>query len=492
MASRFFIFGMLSLCLAGQSAEAFGIYGTAFHPASNIVRIQQPVPNRWQSPVNSLNQFPRLSGQDCERYGRDYGYSECAKLRLGKQGAEPSAPQAPLGEPNAVIVPSPPVEAAPAALAPAARETAAAGILPSPPVPSPVVPGATARLAAPTPLPVRRPVPSVRLQASDWAVRETTATESAPPAAVDANVQSQVGKVLLATFDGRSPSDEGARWASQQIRDGTLAGVVIRAENIDGAWALQALTASLKSARAAPPLVLIGAPGGDDGALGQKQGFVAIASPRELSVSGDALGAYQGYRSMAAQLATRGLTMNLGPSVHPCAPGNESDKSCFEGLPAHTAAFATAFALAHGEQGILTAMRYSGSALDTEILGLMIARKAPDALVVDAPADALAAAVAALRAVGFAGAIIYDASVRAKQAHLGLVTALQRGADLVLIDGDAVAAAAAIQEAIRTGELPSARIVEAAKTADGLRQRLKDATVRAVSDQSDPQSSVQR
>jgi beta-glucosidase-like glycosyl hydrolase len=236
---------------------------------------------------------------------------------------------------------------------------------------------------------------------------------------------------------------------------------------------LIALTSFLTEGQRLPPLILIERPGGASDALTGKAGFQTLASAREIGAQGDALEAFNIYQQLADSLSAAGIGMNLGPNATAC-PDDGAAPDCFGSEPLHSAAFATAFNLAHQSRGVLTGLRYVPRSGGLAALYEIMKRKAPDALIVG---DDLEMAKT-LRLARYSGAIILDRAAEAGRPRVGpiLAEALRRSADMVLLRSSADlsgADLAAVRSAIDTGALSQARIEDAARRAGVLRMQLK-------------------
>jgi beta-N-acetylhexosaminidase len=285
------------------------------------------------------------------------------------------------------------------------------------------------------------------------------------------------------------------------LKQGRIGGVLLRRANIENPAQLKALTTFLADGQAQAPLILIEHSGGSDHALAQAAGFQPIASPREVGARGDALEAFDIYQQMAEGLAAAGVSLNVGPSASACGvDASAATMDCFGSDSRNSAAFATAFNLAHQRQGVLTAMRYQASVGGDAALNEMAKRKAPDALVVSAQSASSqpgARTANMLRPAGYSGAILLD-SFDEPDAAEKLVDALNHGADMVLFRAASALEAglpetglAGIRSAIGAGRLAQARLDDAGSHAALLRQQVQTSQSRIASraglaDQSSP------
>lgn len=426
------ILAVVSICVCfAARAEAV----PAFRPQTSALleTVQDGGQKRdvWRSP-SSLDQFPRLGPGDCARYGRQNGYPECE------------------GEP-------------------VAAKPAEAAALPA--APSPQEPETTESPAPLTaPLPIRRAGLPKKKTPSAW---QSGTTRLETPVVPDDGLGKTLGALLIATFDGSDPIQDGPKWAAGALRDGRIGGVLLRGANIESPVQLIALTSFLTEGQRLPPLILIERPGGVSDALAGKAGFQALASAREIGAQGDALEAFTLYQQLADSLSAAGIGMNLGPSATAC-PDDGAAPDCFGSEPLHSAAFATAFNLAHQSRGVLTGLRYVPRSGGLAALYEIMKRKAPDVLIIG---DDLEMAKT-LRLARYSGAIIRDSAAEAGRPRVGpiLADALRRSADMVLLRSSTDLSGtdlAAVRSVIETGALSKARIEDAARRAGVLRMQLK-------------------
>ncbi len=87
MISRFLTMAALLSCAGSQAHAAPPVRGQVFSGRPLIpVQARAKKPDVWHSPQSSLDQFPRLGPEDCARYGRESGYTECANTRPSRGG----------------------------------------------------------------------------------------------------------------------------------------------------------------------------------------------------------------------------------------------------------------------------------------------------------------------------------------------------------------------------------------------------------------------
>ncbi|HEY7647057.1 MAG TPA: hypothetical protein VH858_18590, partial [Hyphomicrobiales bacterium] len=281
------ILAVVSACVCfAASAEAVPVFRPQTSALLQTVQDGGQKRDVWRSP-SSLDQFPRLGAADCARYGRENGYPECDGVPVAAKPAEAAAPPAPPLPPESEITESP------------------------------------APLTAP--LPVRRAGLPKQKTPSAW---RSGTTRLETPEGPDDGLGKTLGALLIATFDGSDPIQDGPRWAAAALRDGRIGGVLLRGANIESPVQLIALTSFLTEGQRLPPLILIERPGGASDALTGKAGFQAVASAREIGAQGDALEAFNVYQQLADSLSAAGIGMNLGPSATAC-PDDGAAPDCF-------------------------------------------------------------------------------------------------------------------------------------------------------------------
>ena len=455
MILRLFTLLCACICLAGR-ANAVPVLRLQLSSPLRTVQNQDESCDVWHSPQNSPMSFPLLGQKDCARYGRKSSSFECEDGRLEK-----------------------PVRAA--------------GETPEPPTPRKLE-----LVGLPAPLQVPLPVQRARILDDKAAppARIASITPEGPSAAAGASAEDHlaktIGALLVVGFEGRSAADDGPKRIANALRQGRVGGVLLRHANIASAAQLKELTTFLSRGQDQSPLILIEHSGGPDDALARAAGFQPVASPREVGAQGDALEAFNIYQQMAENLATAGVSLNVGPSATACAQdARAATMDCFGGDPRHSAAFATAFNLAHQSRGVLTAMPYQAAAGDdVAAFNEMAKRKAPDVLIVgarvaNAPPDTEMANT--LRPAGYSGAILLD-SIDSQDAGEKLVGALNSGADMVLFRtasgldaGLPDTALAGIRSAIDARRLAPERLDAAVSHAALLRQQLQASQSRLVS-----------
>jgi beta-N-acetylhexosaminidase len=375
------------------------------------------------------------------------------------------------------------------------------------------------------PLPVKKPAGSVSvralsdqeraLQAPKPLITASSKAPAVPPAKTDKKtaetpVRAMLGQLFLSGFKGKRTSDADVARVASALRAGNLSGVVLGDANVANFRQLRQLVAAIKKESAGSyPLVAIEQPGGPDSVLSEDRGFVFYASASAIGSERDPYGAQMVYRDMAAELASVGVNLNIGPSGDICRDeGVDLSAACFGTAPARVAAYATAFHYGHHDRGVLTALRHAPFSIGMQqawrterpsaaILRGLAKAEQSDALVIRVKATEPGAlnelhfagaasrnASALRRAYGFHGAIIYDLDLGAGGAPLrydeAIVRAFASGADIVMVRNASVLpmdlaaiGAGAVEAGLKSGRLQQARIDEAYRHVKRLKQRLR-------------------
>jgi beta-N-acetylhexosaminidase len=307
--------------------------------------------------------------------------------------------------------------------------------------------------------------------------------------------------VLVPPFPGRS----APRWLLQALEKG-LAGVTLFGPNVAGPGQLSALTAALRAA-APEPVIAIDEEGGDVTRLAHLTGSpypgnAALGAVDDTSLTRAV------YRALGADLAAVGVNVNLAPSVDVnTATGNPvigtrafGDRTglvsrhaaaavhglqsagvaaCAKHFPGHGSTRDDTHHVLATVEGGLTRVRERdlppfAAAIAAGVAAVMPGHLRVAGLTGDRPATQSAAALDGLLRgeLGFSGVIISDAlEMRAVSGQGGVpsaaVRAVAAGVDLLCLgrdqdEEDYLAVRAALAAAVTAGELPAARLEEAA------------------------------
>jgi hypothetical protein len=177
----------------------------------------------------------------------------------------------------------------------------------------------------------------------------------------DKRLRKMVGQLLVSGFEGRTAAAPGAGEVSNALREGRIAGILVRGTNIASYRQLKALLSYIrKSSHDGSAFIAIDQPGGSEAVLSEERGFAAYGA---ASAVGSAMPPYQAqlfYRDMAAELSSSGINFNIGPSGDACREsGVDLSADCFGNIPSSAAAFGRAFTFGHHDRGVLTALRHA-------------------------------------------------------------------------------------------------------------------------------------
>jgi beta-N-acetylhexosaminidase len=184
--------------------------------------------------------------------------------------------------------------------------------------------------------------------------------ESEPPAR--AALRRIVGQMLIIGFPGTSAEQEWPARVQRMIAEGKIGGVILLGHNIQTPEQLSALTAALKRAGGAlPPLIAVDQEGGAVQRLTPYKGFHGLPSARAIAET-DVATAYALYAQQARELATQGITVNLGPvadlDLNPDNPIIGRLQRSYGSEPDTVVSYGRAFIAAHAEAGVLTAVKH--------------------------------------------------------------------------------------------------------------------------------------
>ena len=307
--------------------------------------------------------------------------------------------------------------------------------------------------------------------------------------------------VLVPPFPGRS----APRWLLQALENG-LAGVTLFGPNVAGPEQLSALTAALRAA-ALEPVIAIDEEGGDVTRLAHLTGSPYPGNAALGAVDDSSL-TQAVYRALGADLTAVGINVNLAPSVDVnTAAGNPvigtrafGDRTglvsrhaaaavhglqsagvaaCAKHFPGHGSTRDDTHHVLATVEGGLARVRERDlppfvAAIAAGVAAVMPGHLRVAGLTGDLPATQSAAALEGLLRgeLGFTGVIISDALEMRAVSGLGgvpsaAVRALAAGVDLLCLgrdqdEEDYLAVRAALAAAVSGGELPAARLEEAA------------------------------
>ncbi len=215
---------------------------------------------------------------------------------------------------------------------------------------------ASGQLAAAAP--VENPEPEIKPQAAP-----SGATQVEQAKLRDDGLAGIVGQMLVIGFEGTEPDQPGPKALIAEVKSGRIGGVLFAPENVESPAQLKKLGGAILGASTERvPFLVIAHEGGIGQPLTAEKGFSVYPSAGELGASSDPLNAFSVYQNMAAELATYGFNVNLGPVVDLMPPEEKDsiggDTRHYGTTGKHVAAFAKAFALAHDQQGIVSALKH--------------------------------------------------------------------------------------------------------------------------------------
>ena len=467
--------GMLAISI---SASAMPLFVDNASPSSFAIRTDDTLEDSFPSSYTPrpATEPPRVRPDDCQRYGLQYRHGDCLPWER-KVPSQVKAPQKPV-----------------AAKAKTVRTTQAGKHL-----------GNTA--------PVRAMTDQERAfqAAKPLILPASRVIVTGPkPQPAEMPLRALVGQLLLSGFIGSSPADADVARVAGALHEGRLTGVIISDANISGSEQLRNLLLKItKDSGPVPPILAIEQPGGPDSALSEDKGFSFYAAPNAVSSERNPYEAQLLYRDMAGELSSLGINLNIGPSADVCRDeGVDLSASCFGTAASRVAAFAAAFNFGHHDRGVMTALRHvpfrvglqpswRTEPANTAIMRSIIKTESSDALVIRAKVmDPLPLAEARSeylsrqgaselrRSTGFQGVLIVDLDLGLSGAPVrygeAIVKAFQSGADIVLVrqawefPGDfSSTGARAVEEGVNSGRLSKARIEDAYRHVQRLKDRLR-------------------
>ena len=128
------------------------------------------------------------------------------------------------------------------------------------------------------------------------------------------SLKAKIGQMIMVGFTGTSSRFKGAKAVIEQLREGSIGGVMLMRHNIGSKNQLRQLTRALHQAtcsgRQLPALIAVDQEGG----AVQRLKFTRYPSARRIATKTSAQIA-QTYNNMARELASTGINVNFGPVV---------------------------------------------------------------------------------------------------------------------------------------------------------------------------------
>lgn len=172
----------------------------------------------------------------------------------------------------------------------------------------------------------------------------------------------QIGQILMAGFEGKSPQSRQFRNFVRFAEDSQLGGVLFLTKNISSRSRIQEMIETVRSKIEVPPFVAIDQEGGKIQRLTGAVGFRYTPSARTVGATLTPPEAYDLYSRLAAGLADWGFDMNIGPVVdldtNPKNPIIGKLERSYSADPDTVASYARAFVEAHGSLGIAAVLKH--------------------------------------------------------------------------------------------------------------------------------------
>jgi len=172
----------------------------------------------------------------------------------------------------------------------------------------------------------------------------------------------QIGQILMAGFEGRSPRSRRFRDFVRFAEDSQLGGVLFLTKNISSRSRIREMIETLRSKIEVPPFIAIDQEGGRIQRLTGAVGFRNTPSARKVGATLTPPEAYDLYSRLAAGLADWGFDMNIGPVVdldtNPKNPIIGKLQRSYSADPDIVTSYARAFVEAHGSIGIAAVLKH--------------------------------------------------------------------------------------------------------------------------------------
>jgi beta-N-acetylhexosaminidase len=335
-------------------------------------------------------------------------------------------------------------------------------------------------------------------------------TKAIPGKSPHERLKYMVGQLLLTGFSGREPEDAGVAGVARDVSEGRVSGVIVRDSNVENYQQLRQLIAAITNyGSEMPALIAIDQPGGPDSVLSEEKGFTFYGAASSISNGNTPREAQLLYRAMGGELAALGVSLNIGPSEDLCREdGVNLSALCYGTVPSRVAAYARAFNFGHHDRGVLTALRHDTFSASLQ----MSSRKEPASLALvhllvrGQTSDALVFRVKAMeplvltelsfgglrrkprgrddRGAGSHGVVIFEIDAGPGGGPLRyqdvILRAFQAGADMIMVRAPSsfpsdlpALCVEAVETGLKSGRLQMARIEEAYRHVQMLKQRLR-------------------
>jgi len=176
------------------------------------------------------------------------------------------------------------------------------------------------------------------------------------------SVTRKIGQMVMVGFRGTTSKHRGTRAVMQQLKEGSIGGVMLMKHNIVSMRQVKKLTATLRSAaragNKAPPLISVDQEGG----LVQRLQFNKFPSAKAIG-SSSLDHAAKVYNNLACEVRSAGINVNFGPVVDVDVQGRKNPvigrlKRSYSSNPTTVGNYAHQFVQAHKNYGVITAAKH--------------------------------------------------------------------------------------------------------------------------------------
>jgi beta-N-acetylhexosaminidase len=180
----------------------------------------------------------------------------------------------------------------------------------------------------------------------------------APPPPAD-QLTKMIGQMLFVGFQGADPDETWPKRLAGQISAGYVGGVYFGSHNVRSPEQTRRLTSALKAVRTEHTLlVAVDQEGGEAQPLSQDKGFLAHPAASDVGAANDPLKANEAYAALAKELRATGFNLNFAPVADLSRAANVKGGRSYGANPLAVTAFVKAFAVAHRDAGVLTALKH--------------------------------------------------------------------------------------------------------------------------------------
>lgn len=186
---------------------------------------------------------------------------------------------------------------------------------------------------------------------------------ASPAAALAETLERMAGQMIMVGFSGTSRADKGVTAVLDDLRSGTIGGVMLLKTNIAGRTALEALTRSFRDAATGPvPFIGIDQEGGAVARLGASTGVPDLPAAETVARTRSVDEARADYAGLARALHALGINLNFAPVVdlklNPDNPVIAKFGRAFSRDAGVVTDYARAAIDAHRDAGVLTSLKH--------------------------------------------------------------------------------------------------------------------------------------